>query len=208
MAKKTRTNVVKLSDAPPVPRWYQGRVAHAFFRNKVAIVGLIIIFLIVFAALTAPYISPYDPNEIHAADRLAPPGTTYFLGTDEFGRDIFSRLLYGASISIQIALIAQSISISIGVVVGLVSGWYGGWIDDLIMRITDAIFALPGLIFLIVWVQIIDEDQLTFFTALGIDAKKASIFLALGLIGWAGTARMMRSQVLSLKEQEFVLSAR
>lgn len=206
--QETNANIPQLTPQAPGRKFFRSRVAHAFFRNKVAILGLIIIFLVIFAALTAPYIAPHDPNKIHAADRLVPPNSTYILGTDEFGRDIFSRLLYGAEISIQIALIAQSISISIGVMVGLVSGWYGGWIDDLIMRFTDAIFALPGLIFLIVWVQIIDEDQLRFFTMLGMDAQKASIFLALGLIGWAGTARMMRSQVLTLKEREFVVSAR
>lgn len=207
MSQEQQANVIKLA-RPERTGFFRSRVVRAFFRNQIAILGMVIVFLILFAALTAPLIAPYDPNEIHATDRLVPPGTTYFLGTDEFGRDIFSRLLYGAAISIQIAVIAQGISISIGVIVGLISGWYGGWIDDLIMRITDAIFALPGLIFLIVWVQIIDEDQLSFFTALGIDAKKASIFLALGLIGWAGTARMMRSQVLTLKGREFILSAR
>lgn len=208
MRQDDHSDITTLRKTSRIRSMLSSRVTRAFLRNRIAILGLIIVFLVVFAAITAPIISPYDPNEIHAADRLAPPSTSYFLGTDEFGRDIFSRLLYGATISIQIAIVAQSLSISIGVVAGLVSGWYGGWIDDLIMRFTDAIFALPGLVFLIVWVQVIDEDKLSFFNFLGMDPKKASIFLALGLIGWAGTARMMRSQVLTLKEREFVVAAR
>ncbi len=207
MQQENTSNIAALSEKSRFRAFLRSRVVTAFLRNKVAIVGLGIVLLVIFAALTAPIISPYDPNEIHADDRLMSPNTRYFLGTDEFGRDIFSRLLYGSAISIQIAIIAQSLSISIGVIVGLISGWYGGWIDDLIMRFTDAIFALPSLIFLIVWVQIIDDEQLAFFAFLGIDVKKASIFLALGLIGWAGVARMMRGQVLTLKEREFVVAA-
>jgi len=189
-------------------RTSQNRFARAFFRNKIAIFGLIIVIIVVFCAVAAPWIAPYDPNAINPVDRLTPPGSTYFLGTDDFGRDIFSRLLYGASISIQIAIIAQGIAVTAGVTVGLISGWYGGVIDDIIMRITDAIFAIPGLIFLIVWVNIIDTSQWTFFENIGFDPQKASIFIALGLIGWASDARMMRSQVLSLKEREYIIAAR
>jgi peptide/nickel transport system permease protein len=173
----------------------RNRFVRAFLRNKIALVGLIIVLVMVFAALFGPVIAPYDPNAINAADRLAPPGLEYWLGTDEFGRDIFTRLLYGARISLEVAIIAQTISISIGIVMGLISGWYGRWIDDVIMRVTDAIFAIPGLVFLIVWVSILEPS-------------KQSIFIALGIIGWASTARMMRSQVLTLKEREFVLAAR
>lgn len=185
----------------------RSRFVRAFLRNRVALFGLGIVIIVVFCAVTAPFISPYDPNTINPVDRLTPPGSVYFLGTDDFGRDIFSRLLYGASISIQIAIIAQGISVTLGVSIGLISGWYGGLIDDLIMRITDAIFALPGLIFLIVWVNIIDTSQWTFFNNIGFDPQKASIFIALGLIGWASDARMMRSQVLSLKEREYIIAA-
>jgi len=186
----------------------RNRFLRAFFRNKIAMLGLGIVIVVVFCAVAAPWIAPYDPNAINPADRLTPPGSQYFLGTDDFGRDIFSRLLYGASISIQIAIIAQGIAVTLGVTVGLISGWYGGLIDDVIMRVTDAIFAIPGLIFLIVWVNIIDPEQWTFFENIGFDAQKASIFIALGLIGWASDARMMRSQVLSLKEQEYIIAAR
>lgn len=193
MAAKTEQIASLDGDRPPTT--VRSRILRAFLRNKIALVGLFIVGLMVFAALFAPQIAPYSPNKTNVADRLTPPGTVYFLGTDEFGRDIFSRLLYGASISLQIAVIAQTLAVGIGVTMGLISGWYGGLVDDLIMRLTDAVFAIPGLIFLIVWVSILGPS-------------KETIFVALGLIGWAADARMMRGQVLYMKEQEFVLAAR
>lgn len=173
----------------------RNRFVRAFFRNKIALVGLIIVLVMLFAAIFGPTIAPYDPNRTNAADRVQPPGAAYFLGTDEFGRDIFSRLLYGARISLEVAFIAQTISVSIGVTMGLISGWYGGLVDDFVMRLTDALFALPTLVFLIVWVSIMEPS-------------KQSIFLSLGFIGWASLARMMRSQVLVLKELDYVTAAR
>lgn len=177
------------------PRRRQNRGVRAFMRNKIAVIGAIIIGVMTFAALAGPLVAPYDPNVINASARLQPPGAEYLLGTDEYGRDIFSRLLYGARISLEVAFIAQTISVVLGVVLGLVSGWYGGFVDDFIMRLTDALFALPSLVFLIVWVSILQEPS------------KQSIFVALGIIGWASIARMMRSQVLTLKEREYVLAA-
>ena len=185
--------VVRLGEEP-VTRTRR-RFLRAFFRNQIAIVGLIIVLLMLFSAVFGPSVAPYDPNQTNAANRLQPPGGQYFLGTDEFGRDIFSRLLYGARISLEVAFIAQSISVSIGIIMGLISGWYGGLIDDFVMRLTDALFALPTLVFLIVWVSIMEPS-------------KQSIFLSLGLIGWASIARMMRSQVLVLKELDYVMAAR
>ena len=145
-------------------------------------------------ALLAPMIAPFNPIEQHIIDRLKAPNAQYLLGTDELGRDLFSRLLYGARISLVIGFVAQGVSMFIGISLGLISGWYGGWIDDVIMRMTDIFFAIPGLMFLIVWVTIFEPGPL-------------SIFLALGLIGWPGLARVMRGQVLTIKELEYVTSA-
>ncbi|MEO8609812.1 MAG: ABC transporter permease [Chloroflexota bacterium] len=166
----------------------------AFRRNRVAVFGLILIVLLGIMALLAPIIAPFNPIEQHIVDRLKAPNAQYLLGTDELGRDLFSRLLYGARISLVIGFVAQGVSMLIGISLGLISGWYGGWIDDLIMRITDIFFAIPGLMFLIVWVTIFEPGPL-------------SIFLALGLIGWPGLARVMRGQVLTIKELEYVTSA-
>src|SRR5690606_17652873 len=103
------------------------------------VVGLVIAAIMVFCALFAPWLAPYNPNKNNVRDRLQPPNAQYLMGTDEYGRDIFSRLLYGAQRSLQIALVSQTISITIGVLFGLISGWYGGLIDDFMMRLTDAI---------------------------------------------------------------------
>ena len=125
---------------------------------------------------------------------MQPPSAEFLLGTDELGRDLLSRLLYGARISLIIGLVAESTAITLGIIVGSLAGWYGGWIDDLIMRITDVFFAIPGLMFLIVWVTIFDPSPV-------------SIFLALGLISWPSNARMMRGQVLALKNLDYVTAA-
>jgi peptide/nickel transport system permease protein len=173
----------------------QQRFLRAFLRNRIAVLGVFIVMTMIFCAIFAPVIAPHPPNRLNPADRLSPPSAQYPLGTDEFGRDIFSRLLYGAQISLVIAFVAQGVAITIGLTLGLVSGWYGGWIDDIIMRITDAFFAIPGLMFLIVWVSLLGANPI-------------SIFIALGLIGWPSDARMMRAQVLSLKQREYVIAAR
>jgi peptide/nickel transport system permease protein len=176
------------------PASNQSRFWKAFVRNRIAVIGLFLIAMLGLLALLAPMVAPYNPIEQHIIDRLQPPSAEYLLGTDELGRDLFSRLLYGARISLVIGFVAQSVSLTIGIVLGLLSGWYGGWIDDVIMRITDIFFTIPGLMFLIVWVTIFEPGPL-------------SIFLALGLIGWPGLARVMRGQVLSIKQLEYVISA-
>jgi peptide/nickel transport system permease protein len=187
------TQIASLSDDLPTPG--QGRrFIRAFIRNRVALIGLFIVLVMILSAVFASVIAPHDPNKISPSARLSPPGVENPLGADEFGRDLFSRLLYGARISLVIAFVAQTVAISIGITLGMISGWYGGWVDDLIMRITDGFFAIPGLMFLIVWVAILDPSPV-------------SIFVALGLIGWPGDARMMRSQVLSIRNREYVIAA-
>jgi peptide/nickel transport system permease protein len=158
-------------------------------------IGLAIVVTLSLAALLAPVIAPYDPIVPDYGARLQPPGRAHLLGTDELGRDIFSRLLYGARISMVIGFVAQGVAITLGVILGSMAGWYGGWVDDAIMRVTDVFFAIPGLMFLIVWVTIFEASAIT-------------LFLGLGLISWPSNARMMRSQVLVIKELDYVIAAR
>lgn len=189
------SSIAQVAQIAHPSRSNQQRFLRAFLRNRIAVLGVFIVVTMIICAIFAPVIAPHPPNRLNPADRLLPPSAQYPLGTDEFGRDIFSRLLYGAQISLVIAFVAQGVAIAIGLTLGLVSGWYGGWIDDVIMRITDAFFAIPGLMFLIVWVSLLGANPI-------------SIFIALGLIGWPSDARMMRAQVLSLKQREYVIAAR
>ncbi|MAS37310.1 MAG: peptide ABC transporter permease [Anaerolineaceae bacterium] len=171
------------------------RFWRSFSRNKTAMLGLVIVILMASGALLADVVAPFDPIEPHYTDRLMPPGGPYLLGTDELGRDIFSRLLYGARISLVIGLVAQGVSVTIGIVLGLLAGWYGGWVDDVVSRLTEIVWAIPGLMFLIVVVTIFEPSPLT-------------IFAALGLIAWPGQARLMRGQVLVIRDMEYVIAAR
>ena len=163
-------------------------------KNKLALLGLGIVIFFVIVAILAPYITPYPWNEVDLSRALQPPSWKHLLGTDEFGRDIFSRIMYGTRVSLQFAFFAQLISISIGTILGLISGFYGGWVDDLIMRIVEILFAFPFLLFVIAVVSTLGP---------GIQ----NLYLAVALIGWAGVSRIIRGQVLSLRERDFVAGA-
>lgn len=174
----------------------RSRKVRAFARHRMGLLGLIIVLTFTLVALLAPWIAPYDPTEQHIATaRLVPPSPEHLMGTDELGRDIFSRIVYGARISMRIGLIAEGIALTIGIILGATAGFVGGWVDNLIMRVTDVFFAIPSLLFLIVVVAIFDTSATT-------------IFLALGLIAWPSEARMMRSEVLRIREREYVTAAR
>ncbi len=185
----------QLSLGHSVRRFARSRIVRTFLRHRVGLVGLGIVTLFSLAAIFAPLLAPHDPLEQRIATaRLEPPSAEYPLGTDELGRDLLSRLIYGARISMRIGLIAEGIALSIGIVLGSLAGYLGGWVDNLIMRLTDVFFAIPSLLFLIVVVFIFDANATT-------------IFVALGLISWPSEARLMRSEVLRLRGREFVTAA-
>ncbi len=181
-------------ELPHQPVSNRARFWRSFRRSRIAMVGLVIVIVMSTLALLADVIAPFDPVEPHYTDRLVPPNGTFILGTDELGRDIFSRLIYGARISLVIGLVAQSVSVTIGIVLGMLAGWYGGWVDDLISRLIEIVWSIPGLMFLIVVVTIFEPSPLT-------------IFAALGGIAWPGQARLMRGQVLVVREMEYVTAA-
>ena len=191
----TQRNIIRLGPREVESPKNRGRFIRGFARNRFAVVGLVIVMIMIFIAIFAPILTDKDPNKTDYSAILQPPSEAHLLGTDEYGRDMFSRLAHGAQISLLIAFLAQSVTVSLGVAAGLVAGWYGGWIDDLIMRIADGFFAIPSLLFLIVWVAILEPS-------------KESIFLALGIIGWPSNARLMRSQVLVLRETEYAIAAK
>jgi peptide/nickel transport system permease protein/oligopeptide transport system permease protein len=172
-------------------------------KNRPAVAGLVVIIVLIIVAVMAPVISPADPIKTDLPNRLKPPGApsaickngVYILGSDEFGRDILSRVIYGTRISLSVGIISQAIVTVIGVTMGALAGYYGGMMDMLVMRTADILFAFPELLFYI-----------GVMFALG--PSIYNIFIALALIGWAGVARLVRSQVLYLREMEYVEAAR
>ena len=165
-------------------------------RNRMAMAGLGVIVALYLLALLTPLIAPFDPvaqGDI-VATRFLAPSATHPMGTDRFGRDIFSRVLYGARISLSIGFIAMGIAVTLGTLLGALSGYLGGLVDGALMRFTDMMLSFPRLILLIVIIAMFD----------------ASIFLVvavLGLTGWMGVARIVRGEVLSIREREFVQAA-
>jgi ABC-type dipeptide/oligopeptide/nickel transport system permease subunit len=158
--------------------------------------GLALVAIVVSAALLAPWLAPFDPlrGDLRNA-YLRGPGGRFLLGTDTQGRDVLSRVLYGARLSLSVGLISQSVSVTLGVALGLVAGYYGRWVDALVMRLADVTLAFPTLLLLIAVAAAVRPSLLV-------------IFLVIGVVGWAGMARLVRGQVLVLKRAEFVVAAR
>ena len=167
----------------------------SLFRNRNFCFGFIIISFFTLVAICAPLFCSFSPNEFHANDLLLKPSLKYLMGTDQLGRDVFSRLIFGARISLSVGFNVILISTVIGVFVGILGGYYGGIIDYCLMRITDIMLCFP-VFFLILSVIAMLEPSVF------------NIILILGLTSWMGQARLMRAEVLSLKNKEFVLAAK
>ncbi len=164
--------------------------------NRLAKIGLVIIFVLTITALFAPWIATHDVGATDLSARYLPPSAAHYFGTDATGRDIFSRVVYGARISLRVGVTVVAISALIGVVIGAISGYYGGWVDRLIAGYLFNVFlAFPGLLLAIAMVA---------FLGAGIN----KLILALAIIGWVGYARVMRAQVLKVRELDFVQAAR
>jgi oligopeptide transport system permease protein len=195
------------------PRASSGPWREAFGRlrrNRLAIVGLILVLLLLFFGLFGPLLAPYpyqqqDLKAVFAnGNRPVPPFSPgHLLGTDQLGRDMLSRLLDGARISVTVAFVVQIVIILIGVPVGAIAGWVGNRTDNLLMRITDVLYAFPDLLFIILLSVVFRETP--FGQALD---GLFLVFVAIGLVGWVTVARLTRGQMLSLKETEFVEAAK
>jgi len=189
------------SDIEHRPATARSQFLPRLLRSKIAVVSAFILALVVFAAVAAPLIAPHDPAEIHLINRLKPPGFIdstghqYWLGTDSLGRDVYSRVVYGARVSLTVGLSAVLISGTVGLLLGLISGFFGGWLDDVIMRIADIQLSFPTILL-----------ALAIMAVLGSGLDK--VILVLGLTGWVQYGRIVRGQVLSVKQEEFVLAAR
>lgn len=166
-----------------------------FSKNRLAVAGgIIVLTLFCFAAL-APIISPYNQNDIDRKHILEPPSIKHPLGTDDLGRDVLSRMIWGARISLAVGFVAVGLSTFIGIILGALSGYYGGWTESIIMRFIDIMLTIP-----------------TFFLILAVIAFIGSsiwnIMIVIGLTSWMGVARLVRAEFLSLKEREYVLAAK
>lgn len=176
-----------------------GEIATQFRKSTAAVVGLNMAFLLTVLAGLAPLLSANDPIAIDVGPHAVSPRFAFPFGTDDFGRDLLCRCLYGARISLSIGFIAVSISATLGTVVGAVSGFAGGWVDRGLMWFTDLLLALPRLVLLLAIVGLYR----------GSGAQNLIVIVViLGLTGWMGVARIVRAQILSLREQDFVLAAR
>lgn len=169
---------------------YTRMVIRRFKKHKLAVAGLTIMTLLAIIAIFAPFVAPHDPYEVTGFFAEA-PSSDYWLGTDQTGRDQFSRLIYAARISLAVGIGSVLISVTIGTILGLISGFFGGWVDMAIMRLTDIFMSFPQLMLILVVVSIVGPSLW-------------NVIFVLGLLGWTAVARLVRGSVLSIKQVDFV----
>ena len=187
-----------MAAVPPLPFHFRGSLvlaARQFPRNRAAMVGFVILVLICLAAAFAPLVAPYDPVQIKLSMKLKPPSLEHLMGTDHFGRDVFSRMLYGGRTSLSVGLLVVGFAFALGVPLGLMSGYFGGKLDNALMRLVDAFLTFPPLLLAVALVGL-----------LGPDIK--NVMLALGLVQAPILARMVRGSTLAVREDVYVMAAR
>jgi peptide/nickel transport system permease protein len=180
---------------------YWRAVLRQLRRHRLATVGLIALVVLVLLALFAPALSPYEPDRTSLRERFQPPNAAHWMGTDELGRDIYTRLLYGGRVSLSVGLLVALLSSALGGLVGAASAYLSGRTDEVIMRLVDVLRSLPVLPILIVVAQVM-------YLKLGVKGGFWNIVVILVLVYWTGVARLVRGVVLSLKQQDFVVAAR
>jgi peptide/nickel transport system permease protein len=166
-----------------------------FSKNKIALAGSCVVILLFIISILAPWIAPYDPNEINLTMVLSAPSAKHLCGTDQLGRDVLSRMIWGARISLKVGFVATGIAILIGAILGALAGYYGKWVDAVIMRFVDIMLCFPTF-FLILAVIALLEPSIW------------NIMIIIGLTGWMGVTRLVRADFTSLKERDFVLAAK
>jgi oligopeptide transport system permease protein len=169
---------------------------HRLMRNKLAVLGLAMVIILLFLTLFGPYLPGLkDRDKPDFANKQVAPNSEFLLGTDLAGRDMLTRLIWGARVSITVGLFTQIIIVAIGVTIGAVAGYAGGWADNILMRFVDVMYAFPTLLFVILIMTMRGRGLF-------------NIFLAIGLVGWVTLARLVRAQFLSLREKEFIKAAK
>jgi len=163
--------------------------------NPLALAGFIIIMSVFLLAILAPFIAPYDPDDINVKAILLAPSMQHWMGTDGLGRDVLSRMLFGGQISLLVGLVAVGISTAIGIVLGALSGYYRGWVDTLIMRLVDVMLSIPSFFLILAVIAFLEPSII-------------NIMIVIGLTSWMGVTRLVRAEFLSLSEREFVQASR
>jgi peptide/nickel transport system permease protein len=189
------TIIADLSSALAPRRTFLNNLVHFLKRNPLALAGLVIVVVTLLVAVFSPLLVPYDPIQPDLNVKLTAPSTAHVLGTDDMGRDIFSRILLGTRVSLTSALIIISVSMVFGLFIGLIAGFIGGWLDDLLMRLTDIFLAFPALIL-----------AMAISATLGPSLQNAMI--AVASVWWPWYARLVRGQVISIRNREYVEAAR
>jgi peptide/nickel transport system permease protein len=179
--------------APTPPR----RLSHhPLLQHRLALAGCVLLTVFALCAIFAPLLAPHDPAQLNLSARLIPPSTTHLFGTDELGRDILSRILFGARVSLTVAIAVVGISLALGTILGMLAGFYGGFLDTAInIYLTNAFLSLPGILLAVAFVAFLGPSLI-------------NLILALALAGWVNYARLVRAQVMAVKEREYVQAAR
>lgn len=181
--------------AQPAQRTLLGDAARRFSRNKMALVGLFLVGLLIFVAIFADFLAPFAYDDADPVQALQFPSADHWLGTDEVGRDVYSRILYGTRISLAVGLGVTALALLIGVPLGLAAGLLGGPVDFIIMRLVEVFTAVPALLLALLLISVFGGGLL-------------NVILALGIVAWLDACRLLRAQLLSLRERDFVLAAR
>jgi len=180
----------------PIKESYFYQVFWQRFRgNRFAVAGGMVVLVLFLASMLAPFITPYDPDSLDLYHVLMPPSAGHWFGTDELGRDVFTRVVFGAKISLKVGFVAVGIAVLVGTIIGLVSAYYGGWIDSIFMRFVDIMLCFPTF-FLILAVIAMLEPSIWY------------IMIIIGLTGWMGVARLVRAEVLSIRERDYIMAAK
>ncbi len=177
------------------PESFSAQTLHYLIKNKLAVIGGVLVLLVFVSSLFAPWLAPYNPSTIDVKNILVGPNTSHPLGTDDLGRDVLSRMLWGGRISLEVGFVAVGIATIIGIILGAIAGYYGGLIDGVIMRAVDIMLSIPT-IFLVLAVIAILEPSII------------NIMVVIGLTSWMEPARLIRAEFISLKERDFVIAAR
>ena len=194
--------LLKASQVPAAHKQSAGafvRARRRFFANRLALTALMVLVLMVALTLCAPLIAKYvtkaSPTDQHLLDNFEPSSAAHWLGTDEYGRDVFTRILYGGQVSLGVAALGVLVALAVGMFTGLAAAYYGGWVDELLMRFVDLMLSIPGIFLLILIGSLVQVGP-------------AVLALIIALLSWFGLARLVRAETLSVKRREYIEAAR